>query len=374
MIITIKNAILFFILLFVAGVTGVYSHPAWGIVVDRQRQIYFSDLVTVWKIDAQGKLSVFRTGVGGRHVHDLSIDTQDNVYGLDNSYVPETEKHLRSIWKMSPAGKYNEIAALTEILPSGMSIWQDPGGNMFAVEPWNNERRESRIMKRTVDGKTSLFAGGNYGYLDGKKENAKFGNVLDMAFAKDGSIYLTDSNRVRKIDKFGIVETLFPDKISMQKRKSKRAENPSQLFGLAVDRQDNVFVADFANRKLLKINSDGEISTALNSETDWSPLGAATFEDDVYVLEGRPVSSSNKVGNRVLKISADGKSTVVANTENGKESSESPNRAANTTPETNDSIHSSKSDFVKNPLPFYGVIGIASIVFVAFFIFARKKI
>jgi len=29
----------------------------WGIAVDRQRQVYFSDLKTIWKIDAQGKLA-----------------------------------------------------------------------------------------------------------------------------------------------------------------------------------------------------------------------------------------------------------------------------------------------------------------------------
>jgi hypothetical protein len=39
------------------------AHPAWGIVVDRNNQIYFSDIETVWRIDAQGKLTVFRAGV-----------------------------------------------------------------------------------------------------------------------------------------------------------------------------------------------------------------------------------------------------------------------------------------------------------------------
>ena len=53
---------------------GVSAHPAWGIVVDRNNQIYFSDLETVWRVDAQGKLTVFRAGVGGRHTHDLNMD------------------------------------------------------------------------------------------------------------------------------------------------------------------------------------------------------------------------------------------------------------------------------------------------------------
>jgi hypothetical protein len=56
-------------------------------------------LEAVWKIDSQGKLSIFKAGISGTHVHDLSIDKQDIIYGWYNSYVPQTEKHLRSVWK-----------------------------------------------------------------------------------------------------------------------------------------------------------------------------------------------------------------------------------------------------------------------------------
>jgi hypothetical protein len=184
-----------------------------------------------------------------------------------------------------------------------MSIWQDFDGNMYSVEPWNNEKRESKIIKRTPDGKTSLFAGGKYGYLDGRKEKARFGIVIDMAFADNGSIYLTDSNRVRKIDQSGNVTTLYP--------KDNTQKNESALFGLAVDAHNNVFVADYANKKLLKIDSVGKPSTVLTSDSDWSPLGAALFNDEIYVLEGKTYESKS-MGNRVVKISSDNRKTVVA--------------------------------------------------------------
>lgn len=59
---------------------SVSAHPAWGIVIDRNNQIYFSDIETVWKIDAQGKLTVFRAGVSGRHVHEITF----GVYAEEN--------------------------------------------------------------------------------------------------------------------------------------------------------------------------------------------------------------------------------------------------------------------------------------------------
>ena len=87
----IKYTFFLFTLLFVFSVGGIFAHPAWGIVVDHQKQVFFSDLESVWKIDRQGKFSVFRQGESGRHVHDLSIDQADNIYGLDESYNPETK-------------------------------------------------------------------------------------------------------------------------------------------------------------------------------------------------------------------------------------------------------------------------------------------
>jgi hypothetical protein len=141
---------------FAVFVVHIYAHPAWGIVIDSQKQIYFSDLETVWKIDALGKLSIFREGVSGRHIHDLSIDAEDNIYGLDNTYNPQTETYPRSIWKISAKKEFSYLIPLTNNLPPGASIWRDNNGNTYSVEPYNNERKEAKIIKRTADGKTSL--------------------------------------------------------------------------------------------------------------------------------------------------------------------------------------------------------------------------
>ena len=88
-------------------VAGAQAHPAWGIAVDRQGHVYFSDLKMVWKIDAQGGLSVFRPGTGDRHVHDLNVDEAGNVYGADNSYDPATKRFFSAVWKMTPSGEFS---------------------------------------------------------------------------------------------------------------------------------------------------------------------------------------------------------------------------------------------------------------------------
>jgi hypothetical protein len=72
----IKNSIFLFLTIFTVSVSDIYAHPAWGIVVDSRKQVFFTDLEAVWKIDSQEKLSIFKAGVSGTHVHDLSIDSK----------------------------------------------------------------------------------------------------------------------------------------------------------------------------------------------------------------------------------------------------------------------------------------------------------
>src|SRR5918997_3763310 len=98
------------------------AHPAWGIAVDPHGQVYFSDLKTIWKIDAHGKLSVFRAE-GDWHTHDLNIDQAGNLYGADNSYEPATRRFFSAVWKMTSARSFSYLLSPTENPPNGTSIW-----------------------------------------------------------------------------------------------------------------------------------------------------------------------------------------------------------------------------------------------------------
>src|SRR5213593_2222554 len=125
------------------------AHPATGIVVDRKGQIYFSDLETVWKLGTDGKLSIFRTGVSGRHVHELAIDEQDNIYGADISYEPATKKWISDVWKMTPEGKLSYLLEPTADPPPGMSIWQDQKRNMYFIDQDNHTKTQTLLLRRT---------------------------------------------------------------------------------------------------------------------------------------------------------------------------------------------------------------------------------
>jgi sugar lactone lactonase YvrE len=293
----------------------VAAHPATGIVVDRQGQVFFSDLETVWKLEPNGKLSVFRQGVSGRHVHELAIDHQHNIVGADVSYEPATQKRISDVWKMTPDGQFSYLLEPTADPPPGLSIWRDQKGNMFSFDQNNHTKTRTLLLMRTAEGQVTTFAGSAYGHADGRTTAAKFSSVGGMAFGSDGSLYLTDGTYVRKVTMDGVVSTMATNLTfrTSDDKPTLFGGSDGILAGLTVDSRGNIYVADAGNRRLLKIATDGKVTVVYRADPPYSPNGVfASRGDDLYVMEVGFTLPSKWSGPRVRKISADGKSVLLA--------------------------------------------------------------
>lgn len=285
------------------------AHPAWGIAVDRQGQVYFSDLEIVWKIDAQGRLSVFRAGVGGRHIHDLNTDDAGNLYGADNSYEPATRRFFSALWKMTPTGGFSYLLAPTDDPPAGTSIWRDREGNTYHAA--NHPGRELLVLKRTPGGNVNVLVGSGDAARE-YRQGVPY-SVGGMALDAAGTLYFTHGANASKVTLDGAVTALARNlPVETTAGQTTGGGSPTQLFGIAVDAQGNAFVADYGNRRVLRITPDGQSTTLLRAEESWFPTGVAMRGSELYILENGHTLTYAPTGTRVRKLSPDGSVSLLA--------------------------------------------------------------
>jgi hypothetical protein len=298
-----------------------WSHPGPGIVVDHLGQVYFVHGVRsrIMKVDVEGKLSIFVQGEEGGKLsvpHHLCMDTNENLYSVgDRDSV---------VWRIAPDGKTTQFypapnkGTIGMIGSGGDPFTLDSQGNIYFVQ--SEYGKFTQISKLRPDGRIIVLAGGDYGFADGRGEDARFGNlhVGSFAWCPDGWLAVSDSMiSIRKMAPAGRVFTLTDE--SGKKLQFKGAR------GLASDRKGNLFVADGTARQIFKITSAGRLTTVAGTGEPGDqdgPAAKATFLDPagvfadskgaVYVLDYLHDDP------RVRKISAEGSVTTIAKTESSR--------------------------------------------------------
>lgn len=311
-----------------------FAHPPWGIAADSQGRVYFSELETIWKIDEQGRLTVFRAGVAGRHTHELRLGEDGNLYGEDLTYEPEGERWITAVWKMTPSGEFSYLLAPTDSAPRGTSIWRDRDGNSYSVHK-DDDTHELLLLKRGATGDVGLLRGSRSS-LEHWKQVTLY-NAAGTAFGPKGALYFTDGSDIFKAERDGTVKTLArsvadaaaqgadaktrnQSKAGHDGRDKDRHEDHGALLGLSVDAQGNAYAADIRNRRVLKVTSDGKVSVVHTSEETWMPTGVACAGESLYVLEFGTTPSGTNTPPRVLKLSAGGQPTVIASVSDARAS------------------------------------------------------
>jgi len=167
-----------------------------------------------------------------------------DVHG--NIYVADSQNDC--VRKISSSGEVTTVAS-GNINPfrfvTGVGVNRQ--GDLFVSDL-------TRIKRITQAGIISTFAGGYLkGYLDGKGSTARFSQIEGLVIDKQENIYVTDENRIRKITPSGVVTTVagsisgYEDGDAV----SARFDGPQ---GLAIDKDGNIYVADFNNKRIRKIS------------------------------------------------------------------------------------------------------------------------
>ena len=196
--------------------------------------------------------------------HGIAISLEGVVY--------VTDRWSHTIRKIELDGTVSTFAGIAGV--SGdqdgdqtIALFNEPWG--LCVGPqgniWVADTRNNKIRKITPEGMVSTVAGsGNYGTSNGIGAAATFGNPTGIEIDELGNIYVADhlTHIIRKIDSFGFVTTLAgkPYQIGDADGFGNQASF-NRPYGLTLDNEGNILVADEWNHKIRKITPAGEVTT-----------------------------------------------------------------------------------------------------------------
>ena len=138
--------------------------------------------------------------------------------------------------------------------PSGVAV--DASGNVFVAD------RSNRIRKITPGGVVSTLAGnGTAAFADGTGTGAKFDFPVGVAVYVNGDVLVADTNnlRIRKVTPGGVVTTLAGSGSAAFADGTGAAASFYAPYAVAADTSGNVFVGDSA--RIRKVNPLGVVST-----------------------------------------------------------------------------------------------------------------
>ncbi|TMU54680.1 SMP-30/gluconolactonase/LRE family protein [Flagellimonas algicola] len=192
----------------------------------------------------------------------------------------------------------------------------DPFGHIFISDVYNH-----KIRKVISTGSVVTWSGSSRGNADGFAM-AQFSEPKGLAMDSENNIYVADSNnhRIRKIGITGTVTTIAGSDRGFKNGVGTEAQF-SYPTGIAVDDEYNIYVADAINNRIRKINPQGEVSTYAGGDLGFkdgpasesqfvSPTGLALDTDGTLY-----VADAN--GNRIRKINPDGMVSTIAGGEKG---------------------------------------------------------
>ena len=131
--------------------------------------------------------------------------------------------------------------------PIGVAV--DSSGTVYVADAGNN-----RIRKITPAGVVTTLAGYAAGSADGTGGAAQFKDPRGVAVDPSGTVYVADygNHRIRKITPAGVVTTLAGSTAGFADGTGSAARF-NVPFGVAVDSSGTVYVADYCNHRIRKI-------------------------------------------------------------------------------------------------------------------------
>jgi trimeric autotransporter adhesin len=212
-------------------------------------------------------------------------------------------------------------AATAAGLSSPRGLGLDAAGNVYVADIGN-----ARVRKVTPAGAISSVAGnGTYGYNgDGKSAlQASLGLPTGMALDASGNLYFGDygSQRVRKVTPLGVISTVAGNGqvVASPDGGQATAVGLADPAGMAIDAAGNIYFADRASNRIRRIAANGVLSTVAGTGTygfggDGGPATQAMLANPFGIALDRQgnLYIADSDNNRVRRVASNGTISTVA--------------------------------------------------------------
>ena len=197
--------------------------------------------------------------------NSVTVDNQGNVFIADsgNGVIRkvDTTGMISTFARPSPFGFLSTAV---------IGLATDSNGNLYSTDGF------SVVYKTDPSGNSTIFAGQQFGLgfttIDGVPATQ---SLLDfptgLAVDQSGNVYIDEwlGQRVRKVDTNGIISTVAGTSMQGFSGDGGPATNAmlSLPFDVAVDRQGNIYIADFENDRIREVDTAGIIHTVAGTGT-----------------------------------------------------------------------------------------------------------
>ena len=308
--------------------TAAQLNQPRGVALDGAGNLYIADWFNqrIRKVDTDGDIStVAGTGTAGfsgdggaatsaqlDNPYGVAVDGASNLYIADdnNNRIRKVDSsgNISTVAGTGTAGYSGDGGAATSAqLDNPYVVALDGAGNLYIADGGNH-----RIRKVNSAGVISTVAGNGmagFGGDGGAATSALLNFPIDVAPDALGNLYIAEwvNNRIRKVDSDGVISTVAG---------REQLSNPQDV---ALDDSGNLYIADMGNHRIHKVDSAGVISTVAGSGTagfggDGGAATAAQLNQPRGVAPDGAgnlyIADSNN--QRIRKVDSDGNISTVA--------------------------------------------------------------
>lgn len=154
----------------------------------------------------------------------------------------------------------------------------------------------------------TLAGSGQTGSTDGKGTNAQFFTPKALVVDSKGNIFVADTNNhlIRKITPDGTVTTFAGSGVQGSANGNGTSAEFRFPSGIAIDSQDNLYIADTENHTIRKINIQGTVSTIMGQANESGNVDGGLIRARLKLPQGIIVLSDNALyiadtGNHIIR-------------------------------------------------------------------------